>query len=198
MAARVRCGRRLWTGKTNAAFAAAYAVLHEALARADFVPPFEFYASQLGKAMRRKILARLGAEAADAVDEFLNLALLYESAHPPSLEGFLAWFEKGASEIKRDMEKGLGQVRVMTVHGAKGLEAEIVILPDTAQVPDHERRAGLLYTDDCVFFAGAKGSGHASGDGRQNRRAEPRDAGISPAALCRRDAGARILGRLRL
>jgi len=97
-------------------------------------------------------VARLGAEAADAIDEFLALALSYESAHPPSLEGFLDWFEKGASEVKRDMEQGAGAVRVMTVHGAKGLEANIVILPDTAQIAEQERRAGLLYTEDCVFF----------------------------------------------
>ena len=94
----------------------------------------------------------MGSEAADAIDEFLALALAHEGSHPPSLESFLNWFEKGASDVKRDMEKGGGAVRVMTVHGAKGLEANIVILPDTAQVPDHERREPLLYSEDCVFF----------------------------------------------
>src|SRR5262249_27150504 len=89
-------------------------------------------------------------------DEFLALALMHESGHPPSLESFLAWFEKGASEVKRDMEQGGGAVRVMTVHGAKGLEANIVILPDTVQVPDYGRIAPLLYTEDCVFFGAKK------------------------------------------
>ena len=133
-------------------FARAHAFLAEIRSQADFVAPFEFYARALSKGLRQKLVARLGAEAADAIDEFLALALAYESAHPPSLEGFLDWFEKGASEVKRDMEQGAGAVRVMTVHGAKGLEANIVILPDTAQIPEQERRAGLLYTEDCVFF----------------------------------------------
>jgi ATP-dependent helicase/nuclease subunit A len=133
-------------------FASAHAFLKDTLARADFVPPFEFYAHVLGAGMRKKLVARLGDEAADAIDEFLALALMHEGSHPPSLESFLAWFEKGASEVKRDMEHAGSSVRVMTVHGAKGLEAPIVILPDTAQVPDYNRRTGFLYTDDCVFF----------------------------------------------
>jgi ATP-dependent helicase/nuclease subunit A len=133
-------------------FARAHAFLADIRAQADFVVPFEFYGRALSKGLRRKLVARMGAEGADAIDEFLALALAYESAHPPSLEGFLDWFEKGASEVKRDMEQGAGAVRVMTVHGAKGLEANIVILPDTAQIAEQERRAGLLYTEDCVFF----------------------------------------------
>jgi ATP-dependent helicase/nuclease subunit A len=133
-------------------FARAHAFLADIRAQADFVAPFEFYARHLSKGLRRKLVARMGAEGADAIDEFLALALAYESSHPPSLEGFLDWFEKGASEVKRDMEQGAGAVRVMTVHGAKGLEANIVILPDTAQIAEQERRAGLLYTEDCVFF----------------------------------------------
>ena len=148
---------RLWSAlrermDEQPAFARAYAFLTDIRAQADFVAPFEFYARALSKGLRQKLVARLGAEAADAIDEFLSLALAYESSHPPSLEGFLDWFEKGASEVKRDMEQGAGAVRVMTVHGAKGLEANIVILPDTAQIAEQERRAGLLYTDDCVFF----------------------------------------------
>jgi ATP-dependent helicase/nuclease subunit A len=133
-------------------FARAHAFLADIRGQADFVAPFEFYARVLSRGLRQNLVARLGTEAADAIDEFLSLALAYESAHPPSLEGFLDWFERGASEVKRDMEQGAGAVRVMTVHGAKGLEANIVILPDTAQIAEQERRAGLLYTEDCVFF----------------------------------------------
>jgi ATP-dependent helicase/nuclease subunit A len=136
----------------NPLFGAAHAFLASTLAKVDFLPPFEFYAQALAGGMRRKIVARLGAEAEDAIDEFLALALAHESMHTPSLESFLDWFARGASEVKRDMEQGGAAVRVMTVHGAKGLEADIVIIPDTAQVPDHDRRAALLYTDDCVFF----------------------------------------------
>jgi ATP-dependent helicase/nuclease subunit A len=152
-----RADRSLWDEFSArhsecAAFAQAHALLSEMLARADYLPPFEFFARALGKDLRKRFVARLGAEAADAIDEFLGLALAHEAMHPPSLESFLDWFVKGASEVKRDMDEAGGAVRVMTVHGAKGLEANVVILPDTAQVPDHDRREPLLYADDCVFY----------------------------------------------
>ena len=155
--AQPRAGRTLWEEFSarrngNAHFMRAHALLSGLLAQADYLPPFEFYARALGKGMRKRIVARLGAEAADAIDEFLALALAHEASHPPSLESFLNWFVKGASDVKRDMDQKGGAVRVMTVHGAKGLEADIVILPDTAQVPNHERREPLLYTEDCVFY----------------------------------------------
>ncbi len=99
---------------------------------ADFAPPYEFFSSILDKdGGRQRLLARLGPDAADPIDEFLNLALTYDDSEPPSLTGFLAWLRSGTREIKRDMEHGRDEVRVMTVHGAKGLEAPIVFLPDT-------------------------------------------------------------------
>jgi ATP-dependent helicase/nuclease subunit A len=111
----------------------ALAVQFEAMrAAAQTLSPFSFYAWLLGAGEgRRKILARLGHEAADALDEFLNLALDYERGETPSLQGFLAWLRAADVEVKRDMEMDRDEVRVMTVHGAKGLEAPIVILADT-------------------------------------------------------------------
>lgn len=100
--------------------------------RADFQPPYEFFAQVLDKdGMRKKLLARLGSEAADPLEAFLDLTLNYDEGSPPSLSGFLAWLRTGKREIKRDMEQGADEVRVMTVHGSKGLEAPIVFLPDT-------------------------------------------------------------------
>jgi len=100
--------------------------------RADYAPPFEFFASVLDReGARAKFLARLGPEAADPLDEFLNLALSYDDRAPPSLTGFLAFLRESDSEVKRDMDHGRNEVRVITVHGAKGLEAPIVFLPDT-------------------------------------------------------------------
>ena len=84
---------------------------------------------------RRQFLARLGAEANDALDEFLNLALEYERHETPSLQGFVAWMRTASADVKRDMEIARDEVRVMTVHGAKGLEAPIVILADTTTPP---------------------------------------------------------------
>jgi len=143
---------RLWRAlrerqNETISFGTANQFLTEALRRADFTPPYEFFANALGEhGVRTKLLARLGPEASDAIDEFLSLALEYESIATPSLEGFLHWVERGDAEIKRDMERGRDQVRVMTVHGAKGLEADIVILPDTTSLPDPPGRRGeLLY-----------------------------------------------------
>ncbi len=100
--------------------------------RADFLPPFEFYSDILDAGgMRCKMLSRLGSEACEPLDEFLNLMINFDEGAPPSLSGFLSWLRSGKREIKRDMEQGSGEVRVMTVHGSKGLEAPIVFLPDT-------------------------------------------------------------------
>lgn len=126
------------------AFAKACDDLSGLLARADFVPPFELYADALGRlGARRRLLERLGPEADDPIDEFLNAALDYQKSHAPSLQGFLHWLEKGASEIKRDLEQRRDEVRIMTVHGAKGLQAPIVFLPDTLRRPPALRQTPL-------------------------------------------------------
>ncbi|HTN96909.1 MAG TPA: 3'-5' exonuclease, partial [Nordella sp.] len=101
--------------------------------------PFGFYARVLGEDMpsvRQNILSRLGPEAVDLIDAFLNLTLDYEQRETPSLQGFLHWFTSADTEIRRDMDQSNDVVRIMTVHGAKGLEANIVFLPDTCAPPD--------------------------------------------------------------
>jgi ATP-dependent helicase/nuclease subunit A len=85
---------------------------------------------------RQRLLARLGWEAADPIDEFLAQALRYERDHVPTLQGFLHWLDSGELEVKREGATGeRDEVRIMTVHGAKGLQAPIVFLPDTMQIP---------------------------------------------------------------
>ncbi len=134
-------------------YAAAHDFLTGALTRADLVPPHEFFSSALSRGCRKKLLSRLGPEAADAIDEFLSLALAFEAMNTPSLEGFLHWIERGEAEVKRDMERSRNEVRVMTVHGAKGLDADIVILPDTTTLPDPPGKRGeLLFAGDDVIF----------------------------------------------
>jgi ATP-dependent helicase/nuclease subunit A len=119
------------------AFTRAYDFISELLSRVDLMPPFTLFAHVLGPlGGRKKIQGRLGPESLDALEEFLNAAIAYERSHPPSLEGFLHWLEASAEDIKRDLEHGVrDEVRVMTVHGAKGLQAPIVILPDTVSQP---------------------------------------------------------------
>src|SRR5262249_46222401 len=98
--------------------------------------PFGFFARVLGRENgRRRFLTRLGPEANDAIDEFLNLALEYERRQAPSLQGFIAWLRTVQADVKRDMEIARDEVRVMTVHGAKGLEAPIVVLADSTTPP---------------------------------------------------------------
>ncbi|MDE2074369.1 MAG: double-strand break repair helicase AddA [Alphaproteobacteria bacterium] len=142
----------------SAAFGFAYAFLKEMRARADYAPPYEFYAAALiAHGMKARLLARLGAEAGDAIDEFLSLALAFEAQNTPGLQAFLHWLEQGEAEIKRDMERGRNEVRVMTVHGAKGLEADIVFLPDTTTLPEAPgKRGDLLYTEDGIVFPVSK------------------------------------------
>jgi len=140
--------------QAEADYAPAHAFLSGMLARADYAPPFEFYSHALIRlGGQEKLLARLGSESADAIAEFLSLTLAYERSHAPSLQGFLDWIGHGGTEIKRDMERGRDEVRVMTVHGAKGLEADIVILPDTTgQAGGLHRHEGLLFTPGGALF----------------------------------------------
>lgn len=111
---------------------------------------FTFYARVLGAGRaRRAMLGRLGPEAGDAVDEFLRVALDHDRRNIPSLALFLATFDESDITIKRDMDLAGDQVRVMTVHGAKGLEAPVVILPDTCTIPNTGQIDALsIYTDD--------------------------------------------------
>ncbi|MBV9954256.1 MAG: double-strand break repair helicase AddA [Pseudolabrys sp.] len=118
-------------------YAAALKRLEALAVRARDTSPFEFYARLLGAdGGRERFVARLGHEASDALDEFLNFALDYERAQTPTLQGFVHWLREARSEVKRDMEILRDEVRVMTVHGAKGLEAPVVILADTTTKPE--------------------------------------------------------------
>ena len=109
------------------------------LSRADYVTPHALFAEVLGAlGGRAKLLARLGSEAADPIDELLNAAMRYTDTHPPSLQGFLQWLRRSGAEIKRQTEAAGDQVRILTVHNAKGLQAPVVILPDTTSLPPHD------------------------------------------------------------
>ena len=128
-------------------YATAVAKLDALTERAAKDTPFAFFAHVLGAEHgRRQFLSRLGPEADDALNEFLNLAIDYESRETPSLRGFIAWLRGAQTDVKRDMEITRDEVRVMTVHGAKGLEAPVVILADTTTEPagPARRQAKLL------------------------------------------------------
>jgi len=159
-------------------FAEAVARLDRLAELAKRETPFDFYAQVLGAdGARRRFLARLGPEANDALDEFLNLALEYERRETPSLQGFLAWLRQARAEVKRDMEIARDEVRVMTVHGAKGLEAPLVILADTMTPPAGPRQPRLLtLSGGAVVWPGKKADdSSAMASARLATLAEARD-----------------------
>jgi ATP-dependent helicase/nuclease subunit A len=114
--------------------------LHALLAMADFATPHLFFETILSGPLqgRRRLLERLGAEAADPIDELVAGALEFETAGSPSLEAFLDWFARGDVEIVRDPSAPLDAVRVMTVHGSKGLQSPVLILADACADPDRK------------------------------------------------------------
>jgi len=140
-------GRRsLWSvledhAGADGVFGRAWRWLADLMAIADRVPPYELFAHVLETLDgRRALIRRLGTEAEDPLDEFLAQALAHDRDQAPSLGAFLRGLAVAGTEIKRDLDQGQtamggGAVRVMTVHGSKGLQAPIVILPDTLSLP---------------------------------------------------------------
>jgi ATP-dependent helicase/nuclease subunit A len=121
-------------------------VLEEWLKASECARPFEFLSMILIKT-KKSFLARLGSEAGDALDALLEVSLSYEESHSSSLAGFATWFASDDTEIKRNMDRGRGEVRLMTVHGAKGLESSIVILPDTTSTPRSNAASALMFVE---------------------------------------------------
>lgn len=120
---------------------AAYIWLDDLRTLADRMTPYVFLSHILtrpcpaGTSGRRALRSRLGADATDPIDELLNRAEDFTTHHTPALQSFLSAMLRDDSEIKRELDRGAGEVRIMTVHAAKGLQAPIVILPDTCAIP---------------------------------------------------------------
>jgi len=132
--------------------------LQQWVEKVNRLTPYEFFSDILfspcaadNVSGRKAFLSRLGYDIEDSFDEFLNLCLHYEQSHVPSVQGFISWFEKTTSEIKREQENGeLDVVRIMTVHASKGLQSPIVILPDcTRKWSDNNKaKASLIWPDN--------------------------------------------------
>ncbi len=135
----------------------ALAFLDSARADARGRAPFEMFNRLLGRldregrSMRSRLLTRLGREAEEAIDEFLNQILAAEARGVRDLEGLAATLDVSDVTVKRELEAARGEVRVMTVHGAKGLEAPVVYLPDTT-VKAKAQGAPLFETGDGGFL----------------------------------------------
>ena len=150
MAAAPREAGPLWRHLQRTQSPARLAPLLAMLARADIATPYQFLEELLSGPLdgRRKLIRRLGTEARDPIEELLNAALTFESTTTPSLQRFLDWFDRGDVEIVRDPSAPLDAVRVMTAHGAKGLQAPLVILADATADPSAAPRSILKWAPE--------------------------------------------------
>jgi ATP-dependent helicase/nuclease subunit A len=162
----------------------ALALLNTAIAMAPGLPPFEFYSRILalrdaaGRSVRSRMLERLGSEAGDVMDEFLARTLEAEGRGVLDLERLAGAFEGLEISVKREMEAGGGEVRVMTAHGAKGLEAPIVFLPETT-VKTGARGSPLLETGDGGFLWAPRQDDDCPASAAARQRRKDRDEGES-------------------
>jgi ATP-dependent helicase/nuclease subunit A len=172
-----RRGESLWSAAKTRLSPPITQWLSALIATAGTSHPYEFFSKILhtpcptdpqGSGLRAMV-KRLGEDSVDPLEEFLNTSLQYESDHTPSLQQFLHWQAEGNSEIKREMEGASNKVRIMTVHGSKGLQAPIVILPDTVHTTASITKTGpaerMIWADgeamlwspreenDCLIYA---------------------------------------------
>lgn len=125
-----------------------YDDLTETIDQSKKLSPYSFFTYVLNKNNnRQKFISALGKQIIDPLEEFLTMCLSYERTQPGTLHHFLKWFVTGDSEIKRDMDASNG-VRIMTVHGSKGLASPIVFLIDTLTVPKPENMLDINYLHD--------------------------------------------------
>ncbi len=139
-------GTGLWEHlKAQEVVAADIAPLAVLLSIADFVSPHAFLEHILSGSMqgRRKLTARLGTDSLIPLDELINLVLQFEAEGGGTLQSFLHWFENGETQITREQIPSSDEVRVMTVHGSKGLQAPVVILGDICSDPSQSRDGWL-------------------------------------------------------
>ncbi len=179
-------GGTLWAALNDRAiehpkWAAAHALLRWALTESRRKQPFEFYALLLGRvdettrSNRAKVLTRLGEEAAEALDEFLAQILAAEQRGVRDLEALVADFASLDIVVKREMEGARQEVRVMTAHGAKGLEAPIVFLPETT-MKGGARGSPLMQTEAGGFLWCASKANDCEPSAMARERREKKDA----------------------
>ena len=124
-------------------------LIKELMNKYNKMTPYDFYSDfLLSENGRRALIDRLGEEINDPVDQFLNLALEFQNDQPLSLQTFLAWLRSGRNEVKRNMERNEGAVKILTTHSAKGLQAPIVFLADAARKPSHRPTLVWSHSDE--------------------------------------------------
>ena len=189
----------LWSALRNreAEHPHTHAMLTDLRDEADYLRPYELLERALIRHDgRRRMIARLGPEAQDAIDAMLAQALAYETTEVPSLTGFVGWLESGDVQVKRDLSQATGEIRVMTVHGAKGLEAPVVILPDCAQRQGGRPGVKLLRPEGGpLFWPPASGDEIRCAAPRRGGPCRTRDGRGEPPALRGADPGGVLADR---
>jgi ATP-dependent helicase/nuclease subunit A len=151
----------LWTSVQNQASPALVSWLQEIISFGRTAAPFEFFEFALNRPCPadpqgtgwRAMTARLGSDVIDPLEELMSLCLRLEDQGIRTLESLIVWQQKNPVEIKREMEEAGSQIRIMTVHASKGLEAPIVILPDTTSVPTRQKTERFLWPDQSGLAA---------------------------------------------
>lgn len=128
--------------------------------------PYSFF-TQVLMDKRKKMIEALGNQIIDPLEEFMTICLAYERTQPGTLKHFLKWFITGNSEIKRDMDASSG-VRVMTVHGSKGLQSKVVFLIDTARIPTLDNILPIPNSDAWLWIAPNTGNSESRNNATQN------------------------------
>ena len=117
-----------------------------------YMAPYSFFTHILNTDnIRTKFIEHLGNQVIDPIEEFLTICLSYERTQTGTIYHFLKWFITGNSEIKRDMDASSG-VRIVTVHGSKGLEAPVVFLIDTTKIPSADNISPISSNDTPVWI----------------------------------------------
>ncbi len=142
--------------------------LVQILGRSKYMAPYSFFSYVLNKDdIRKRFISALGEQVVDPLEEFLTICLSYERTLPGTLHHFLKWFITGGSEIKRDMDASSG-VRIVTVHGSKGLEAPVVFLIDTVRTPQSENILPIPSEKNAVWLWAPRSNTSAACAGADN------------------------------
>ena len=160
--------------------------------------PHGFFSSVLDSRIRQNFARRLGNHVGDVLAEFLDLARQYERVNPPSLLGFMEDVEKTKAEISRESEsRGRDEIRIMTIHGAKGLESPVVILPDALRKKPKPPRVTPLRDDDLPVLQVTAKCPHpvlAAAAGEARHKSDAEDDRLFYVAMTRAQDGLLVTG----
>jgi ATP-dependent helicase/nuclease subunit A len=140
-------GRESAVGHLKARVTSAVSDLEFIVQLADSVPVFEFFARIFARyQLRQKYRRRMGNEVGEVIDGFLQTSINYDSRHGLGLQGFVEWLKAANLELKREVDMRNNEIRVITAHSSKGLEAPIVFLVDPGSAAFSHQHAPPIVT----------------------------------------------------